>query len=531
MIKPGSGGKLFYAAAILLLLAELCLQYKFGNAGDKNWRLLATHLWLNGRTLYHGTFVDVNPPLVIWFFSLPVRLAGWLGVVDYHMLVLFGLSFTAFSIFLSYRLITFHSGFAGKTLRRLFLLLLVFMFICYPTASWFFEREYIFLLCTFPYMLRFSPSLARAPLPPALRLAIGALAALGFCIKPHCTVLFAGIQLLYLLRERSFAILLSRENIIIYAAVLIYGIAVVTITPDYIHLILPMARATYHTIADFFDDIFYVVIALLTLAATLIDFRFRAVSVYRRDIYYLFALIPFLVAYVVLNNGWFVTFLPLMDYLLFLCALVGFEAFALKKEAVALGLPTRKYDYCMRACALVFALNAAQIGYAATSAFTGTCEDHIECRVDRTLIKEVRRPDGTVRTFGTMSSAFGRWLELNRATGAPLLTRFHHLWMLPKFEDLKAPLADPASWVLPYVAQAYAEDLTAREPDVIFVDAYDLVQADEGPPQMLNVFFAEHYPAFKDAWSHYRFDHTVEYCTSFRLGKPGCRFDAFMRVQ
>jgi hypothetical protein len=66
------------------------------------------------------------------------------------------------------------------------------------------------------------PSLAAAPLSRTLRLQTGVLAAIGFCIKPHCALLFAGIQLLFLLKQKRLSILFSMENVTVYLAAMLY---------------------------------------------------------------------------------------------------------------------------------------------------------------------------------------------------------------------------------------------------------------------------------------------------------------------
>jgi hypothetical protein len=79
-----------------------------------------------------------------------VRLAEFLSLKDYYALVLFGLCFVAWSTMLSLKLIAFHPEFRDASKSNAFLILLGFIFVCFPSSSWFFEREHIFLVCTMP---------------------------------------------------------------------------------------------------------------------------------------------------------------------------------------------------------------------------------------------------------------------------------------------------------------------------------------------------------------------------------------------
>ena len=235
-----------YGVCCLLVLMAALMHVLAGYAGDKTWLLVAAQLVVKGRQL-DVDVIEVNPPLVVWLYAVAAWMAQRVPALkDFMWLGLMGLVTVGFSVRLCAALMAKHPMFAvGTQDRRLVAGFLLVLFVAFTGASYFFDREHILLVCTFPYFLRWMPSLARQAFPPDVRLAVGALAALGFCIKPYTVIIFAVLQLLVMVRERSPAILVSLENAVIYAACMAYLVCVWHFTPAYIHDIMPMAVATY----------------------------------------------------------------------------------------------------------------------------------------------------------------------------------------------------------------------------------------------------------------------------------------------
>src|SRR5262249_32648747 len=159
------------------------------------------------------------------------------------------------------------------------------LFVIITPQMFFFDREHILMVMTFPYVLRFMPSLARVTLPNGLRVCVGLAAALGFCIKPHSVILFAFVQAMFLLRERSLTILWSLENLIIYCGAALYFFCIWQFAPQYVHVILPAALATYAAFNRGGSSLMGLPPAILCFCLTFADFRPRYSSPYRRDIY------------------------------------------------------------------------------------------------------------------------------------------------------------------------------------------------------------------------------------------------------
>jgi hypothetical protein len=308
-----------YAAIILAVLAlvfSCYLQFLDGNAGDKDWLLYAAGMLLKGKKL-DVDIIEINPPLILWLYTAPAYIVQKTGITDSHALVSLGLCLVAFSISLCVRLADWHPAFAHNNKQKAMLaLLLAFVFIFRTDPSYFLDRDHIFLVMTLPYIFRWLPPLARASIPLRLRIILAMMAAIGFCVKPHCLIVFAGIQLLYLLRERTGAILISIENLIIYIGISLYMSCIWLWVPDYIYTVFPMALATYGAFARRADGLLYCSGALFTLAISFCEFRLRHASPYRGDIYYLTGLCFFFLCYALCNNGWGYAYNPLSSYVL-----------------------------------------------------------------------------------------------------------------------------------------------------------------------------------------------------------------------
>lgn len=204
---------IIFAVVLILLSVMAIMHFHRGDRGDKAWKLEATQELYAGKKLYTDIF-EMNPPSQFWLYSIPVYLSSHFPPLkDYHFLVLMGMLTVSYVVYICSRLMALHPMFMDDKRKKMELcLLLATVLVTFQYPVYFFDREHIFFVLILPYIFRFMPSLARAPVPPTLSMIIGLLAGVGFCIKPHCLIVFAGIQLMYFWRERSLAILRSRKT-------------------------------------------------------------------------------------------------------------------------------------------------------------------------------------------------------------------------------------------------------------------------------------------------------------------------------
>jgi hypothetical protein len=377
------------------------------------------------------------------------------------------------------------------------------------------------------------PQLARMSLPLWLRIFTGALAGLGFCIKPHCLVVFAGIQLLYFIGERSLRILFSIENMLIYAVGALYLALVWWITPEYFSTIVRMALKTYSETRDENPILFYAGNALSVLVLTFAMFRFGYTSPYRKDIYYLTALLPFFFLYALVNNNWAYTYYPLSSLALIITGFVWWEFLYLKKEFLVKRLPTWTFTVGAWACFLSFAIRIVISVNYFFMVLNDACYNNVHCGGDDRFVAEVAGVTHP-HSFGAISIEFSRWTRLSFYSGAAWETRFPQLWMLPKFLTSDEAFKRQNQWILDYVGNALADDMDRNKPDVMFVDDTNIVYAKYTAINLMTYFTTN--PHFEKAWSHYRYLHRIDLCgapppDAKIVYKSKCSYDVYRRIK
>jgi hypothetical protein len=530
-------GKVALGASILLVGFSAYMQFTSGLGGDQDWELLAARMLLDGKKLYADNFT-VIAPLIFYLYTLPVFLSLHLSFLqDFQALVLLVLCGIALTILACIRLIQAHPAFAVDRRKQMqFVMLLCFLFIIRIAPSAFGDREHLFLVLTFPYLLRWMPSLSHIRFSVRLRVLIGAMAAIGFCIKPHFFLLFAGIQLMCLPRKDLPCILNSIENRIIYGIGVLYLLCIALFTPEYFTVVLPMAFLTYSALAAAGSSILFNLSIIVTLVLTFAMFRLRYASPYRRDIYYFAGVSLFLFAYVAMSNRWSYTYQPLITLLLFINAFVLWEFLYLKREYSSRGLPARQFLLGASACVANLAGKLAVALIYCYTLIGVTCHGDSTCPgFYEEFVNEVRASPQP-HTFGTIGMNFALWARVSKLSAAHWETRFPQLWMIPKFFNADEHFTSRHQWILDYVAGALAEDLERNEPDVVFVDVSDSFYAMrlEKPVDWVESF--NHFANFKDAWQHYTYVHTIDICKQLMSPEAAgfsymanCRYDVYHR--
>jgi len=530
--RAGNVEKSLFAAAIFLIALAAYMQYGAGDAGDKGWLLLAARMWLSGKRLYVDIF-ETNLPLIVWLYSLPVWLSLHLGMQDSQLLALLTLLAAGCSVALCDRLLRFHPAFAHDARKRAWhAILLALTFVFWTNISAFGDREHLFLVFAFPYLLRCSPSLTRAALPLSLRLAIACMGAVGFCIKPHCALIFLGVQALTLWRERSLRMLWNLENGIICAGGAAYLLLVWLLAPEFFFNVLPMEWVSYGAYSMGAARIMFFLPSLLILGVAFVDFRPRDVSPYRKDILYFLGICVFLLLYVFANNGWGYTFYPLNSMALFAVAWLWWEFRWLKREATARGTLTRRLSQGGYACAMVLGANILLTMLPYAIVYSGGMPMPRKQNIAADLLDVMK--ENHFDTFGGLSPSFKIWPVLARNAGAQMETRYHHLWMMPSFVLGNEAFIRKQAWVPAYVATTLAEDMDRNKPEVMFVDTSPEFFSTRKPLDLIAYFSST--PAFKEAWNHYAWMKRVSHCedegpNGKKVEQFQCRYDVFRRVR
>jgi hypothetical protein len=213
------------------------------------------------------------------------------------------------------------------------------------TRAHFGEREHIALAAMLPYFCA-SAAVARGQAPGSvIGLAVGAIASIGFGIKPHFLLVWLAVLAYVAWSRRATRWTIGIENWVILAVLFLYAVLVLTAAPEYLVLVKRLG-STYDAFArkNLFDLVLHSVEAVCGIGALLAyglvrsSLRFRELS----DVLAL-ATGAFLLAALVQGKGFSYHFYPVSACTLLLAAvaLVGQERTRMRSAgrvgALALG--------------------------------------------------------------------------------------------------------------------------------------------------------------------------------------------------
>jgi hypothetical protein len=532
-----------FLAGVVLVGVGIVSNASVDNAGpDREWLLYSTQAWLNGKT-----FFDTNPPLIVWLYAFPVDIIAHLGLKPgFHQLALVGVALALGSLSVCLRLMALHPQFAGNSKRQAeFGLLFCFTFIFGVTPEFFFLRDHIFILLALPYMLRFMPSLAGAAVPRRLRIVVGCMAAVGFCIKPHCLIFVVFIGGMYLIRQRSLRIITCIENMIVYAVWALYLMAIWHYTPEFFTVVVPMLLATYYACNANQFAVFFVGRPIFLFVSTFITYRPRWVSPYRSDIVYLLGLCAASVVYILINNGWQYTYEPLILLLEFIIGWVLWAAIYVKNDLESRHLSGKKTLPCIVLCVFALVMNIMVMLDHDQAILNHSCD--LQCSKNKSIIKILQ--DNHARSFGTITFGFTPWPYVRRMTDTRWVTRFNNLWMMNRFFPPYGNAPAREKWIPAYVAGKFAEDLSRETPDIVFSENVETCSQAGNSTANLVAYFMQ-YPEFKKAFTHYKRINSIDFMAipedymrahyppdkydsirHFNASHPGkCLFDVYKRA-
>ena len=527
---------ILWLIACMLLLADAGMHVLAGNAGDKEWLLLAERMVMDGKKIYVDVF-EVNPPLVLWLYSIPIWLSSHLGFIkDYQILGIVGLIACATVMMLSQSLIKRHPGFAGNARKQqLFALLLACTVMFFTTQVYFFDRDHIFYVLIFPYILRFMPSLSRLELPKSVCVIIAVMAGIGFCIKPHTAIVFVLLQLLQIRQCRSAAVLWSLENGIILFLTIIYLLCAWHFAPDYFTTVLPMSLATYSGFSRRINGYLFVAIAFISAGLSFAEFRPRFRTPYRADVYYFIGVSTSFLIYALTGNGWGYSYNPLLCTLLFLCGWLLFEYVWLRRQAREKGGATYRFTSAMVACGINLSANAGYMLLCLWAFYSNPCNQPGRCGDAGPYAAYIQKH--RVKSFSSMSMNLRRWSSLARTENLRWDTRFNHLWMLPSLVNGSKEYRIRHQWIIDYLGEAYAQDLKRYDPDIVFVDKSDGIFNHPYPVDIPSILSLELH--FAEVWSQYRYVAMIDDCPKSDLSHAAsgqkkeihidCRFAVYSR--
>lgn len=240
-VVEGRVGSAVFAA---VLLGALHAQLSWLINHDSAWYLYAVNAFFDGGRIYQDVFFEVNPPLAFFLTMPPVYASRLTGLVpeDVFVVYVFGL------IVLS--LVSIAGLLRGRpqlpAVFRRGLLFTALLSLALSPARDFGQREHLMLILSLPYLVLVALRASGAACGRRAALLAGAMAGLGFSLKPHFFIAAAGLELYLLVRRRSLRTTVRIETAAVAAVVVSYCLAVVLLTPEYLTRVLPYALEVYN---------------------------------------------------------------------------------------------------------------------------------------------------------------------------------------------------------------------------------------------------------------------------------------------
>ena len=282
---------------------------------DQIWQLWVGRQLLHGASLYRD-IIEVNPPL--WF---------WMGVPLAAIGEIFGLQSRAVVIIFFAGSIALSLSLSPSRYRPA----LIIAFVLIPLLD-FGQREHFTLIATAPYVLLIAGRAQGDDV--GHPIAVGLLGAFGFALKPFFVIVPLVLEAVIWRHRR-----VRPETVSLALCALAYAIAVPLFAPEYLRVVVPMARDAYGHIQG--PSILPLV--LLTFGIALVGFfssRHKGDAVSRM---LGLAALAFLVAMIAQGKGWTYHSVPARGFL-FLA--VAVELMRLRERPVSYALMATAAGLC-----------------------------------------------------------------------------------------------------------------------------------------------------------------------------------------
>ncbi len=211
---------------------------------DQAWDLYAASAAMHGVKLNGPRLVEVNPPFLVWFFSLPALLANML-----HISLSAG--FRTFWIVSITALIAWSASLYGRVCRAsrlgMWLFVLCAMYIASAPVGLDDrgQREYFTAFLLLPYVLWAASRLRNIAFPLTETFVVAFFAAVGVCLKPQHVLDIVAVEFLVLIRLRSVWQWFQPSLTALVAVPALYILAVRIFSPSYLRDTMPLLKETY----------------------------------------------------------------------------------------------------------------------------------------------------------------------------------------------------------------------------------------------------------------------------------------------
>ncbi len=413
---------LFWTAVFAIVATTLAAAQRRVPQADLAFYLYAARRLIDGATLYRD-IGDMNPPLIIWLNVPAVLAARLLDIPEILAYRLLATTLAGASLLLCHRLARDVLWPEALVARRYLLLLLCFAL--FPLA-WedFGQREYFVLALLLPYLFTAVARVQGAGVPAALAAGTGLLAGVGVALKPHFVIVVVVLEAFRRLRAPLDRWRITPELAGGGAFLGLYGLAIFTLTPDYLPLVTLLGPAYTSFMRQSVVEV-----TLLASATPLVLFTLFAFLALRRSArrplpWDLFAgaILACYASAVVQHKGLRYHYYPAFALAFVLLGLIAATA---RRKAAS---PSAAL-YGRTSQALIGTIVIFVFGSAVADALGTRAAARAEFRALAELAASVRaRANG--RPIGVLSYTMNSAFPLVNEAGTPLASRFPCLWLL-----------------------------------------------------------------------------------------------------
>jgi len=313
---------LFIICFIILIVAWLLQSNLFIN-WDSSVLMREAQLLLTGGN-YGSDFLEINPPMCIYLYILPVVLTKIFPINMILALRLYVFVICSLSLFVCYGLLQKIFSIKDTFLFFIFFSVLLTVFLIFPVTD-FSEREHLILVLTVPYFFAFSARLQGNSLGSVQAIMVGVLAGIGFAIKPFFLITFFFLEIYYIVSTKNKYAWVRKETTIIILLLFVYLLSVVLFYKSYINFIIPLvSRFYYASIQDSYREIILYPCAFFCYYIAALFFLVQnKENPYKVLSTVLFiALIGYLFAYFIQQTAWSYHLLPANSVAILLASLL-----------------------------------------------------------------------------------------------------------------------------------------------------------------------------------------------------------------
>jgi hypothetical protein len=208
---------------------------------DVAWLLYTSKRLAEGADLYKD-IIEINPPLAVYINLPAVYFAKALGLSEIPIFYGLLLLLISFSLYWCWNLLNALFSQDSRedcsfTFLYLAFLLSMLPAIFDPPYMLFGQREHIMLILTLPYILTAALRSMGKPLDSRSVFLTGLLAGVGFSLKPHFFLVWAGIEAYLAFLEGKLIVWRRPENLAIFVVVLGYLFFLVIFESDYFNIV------------------------------------------------------------------------------------------------------------------------------------------------------------------------------------------------------------------------------------------------------------------------------------------------------